>query len=258
MGLSLQTRRELLEHRAPQYREASPAQKRDLLDAFTRITGYHRTYAQWLLNHSEQVLQPQDRQVRPRQYGPEVQEALVQAWNAANRICTKCLIPYLPTLLDALERHGYLHLSEACKKDLLAMSAATADRLLRASRQQHLHGLSTTRGGTLLKQQIPIRTYQQWNETQPGFVQADLVAHCGADRGSGFAGGFLWTLTFTDVATGWTEGLALLSASQESVFSAIHYARSLFPFPLLGLHTDNGGEVRRDSHHGIPEINGRD
>src|SRR2546421_12932389 len=116
MGLRLQTRRELLEHRAPQYREALPAKKRIVLDEFTHITGYHRTYAQWLLNHSEQVLQPQARHARPRQYGPEVQDALVQAWNAANRICAKCLIPYLSTLLDALERHGHLHLSEVCRK----------------------------------------------------------------------------------------------------------------------------------------------
>ena len=122
------------------------------------------------------------------------------------------------------------------------MSPATADRLLRAWRAQRLHGLSTTRGGTLLKQQIPIRTYQQWKETQPGFVQADLVAHCGADRGAGFAGGFVWTLTLTDVATGWTECLALLSQNQESALAALQQARSLLPFPLLGIHTDNGGE----------------
>nr|MBA2680003.1 transposase [Ktedonobacteraceae bacterium] len=104
-------------------------------------------------------------------------DALVQAWNANNRKCTKCLIPYLPTLLDSLERHGHLHLTDACRTHLLSMSSATADRLLRASRTPRLHGISTTRAGTLLKQQIPIRTFQQWNETQPGFVEADLVAH---------------------------------------------------------------------------------
>src|SRR5204863_5097038 len=109
----------------------------------------------------------------------------------------------------------------------------TADRLLRASRTQRLHGLSTTQAGPLLKQQIPIRTFQQWNETQPGFVEADLVAHCGADRGAGFAGGFLWTLTLTDVATGWTECLALLYQSQETVLAAIQCARSLLSFARM-------------------------
>jgi len=94
MGLRLQTRRELLEHIAPQYREALPAKKRIVLDEFTQITGYHRTYAQWLLNHSEEVLQKVVRRARPHHYGPEVQDALIQAWNAANRICAKRLIPF--------------------------------------------------------------------------------------------------------------------------------------------------------------------
>jgi hypothetical protein len=86
------------------------------------------------------------------------------------------------------------------------------------------------------------RTFQQWNETQPGFVEADRVAHCGVDRGAGFSGGFLYTLTMTDVATGWTECLPLLYQSQETVLAAIQHARSLFPFPLLGIDTDNGAE----------------
>ncbi len=245
-GLSLQTRRALLEHMAPAYREAPPAKKRVLLDAFTQTTGYHRAYAQWLLNHSKEVLQTITRHPRQPRYGPEVLDALVQAWNANNRKCSKCLIPFLPTLLDSLERHGHLHLTDACRTHLLSMSAATADRLLRASRTQGLHGISTTRAGTLLKQQIPIRTFQQWNKTQPGFVEVDLVAHCGMDRGAGFAGGFMYTLTMTDVATGWTECLPLLYQSQETVLAAIQRARSLLPFPLLGIDTDNGGEFIND------------
>jgi len=105
-----------------------------LLDEFTQTTGYHRTYARWLLNHSEDVLQTVVRHPRQPRYGPEVVDALVQAWNVNNRKCTKCLIPFLPTLLDSLERHGYLHLTEESKKQLLSLSPATADRLLRASR----------------------------------------------------------------------------------------------------------------------------
>lgn len=98
------------------------------------------------------------------------------------------------------------------------MSAATADRLLRASRAQGRPGLSTTRAGTLLKQQIPIRTFQQWNETQPGFLEADVVAHCETD----VKGDYVSTLTLTDVATGWTECLPLLYKSQETVLEALH------------------------------------
>ena len=118
---------------------------------------------------------------RPRQYGPEVQHALFLAWHAANRICAKRLIPFLPTLLEALERHEHLQISEECRKQLLSMSAATADRLLSSQRKQSQRGLSNTRAGTLLKQQIPIRTFEEWNEARPGFLEADLVAHCGTD-----------------------------------------------------------------------------
>jgi hypothetical protein len=175
---------------------------------------------------------------RPRQYGPEVQHALFLAWNAANRICAKRLIPFLPTLVEALERHEHLHLTEECRRQLLSMSAATADRLLRSQRKVSQRGLSTTRAGTLLKQQIPIRTFEEWKETRPGFLEADLVAHCGAD----IEGGYVYTLTLTDVATGWTECLPLLHRSQEAVLAALRRTRTLFPFPILGIDTDNGGE----------------
>ena len=100
------------------------------------------------------------------------------------------------------------------------MSAATADRLLRSQRRLGQHGLSTTRAGTLLKQQIPIRTFEEWNEARPGFLEADLVAHCGTD----IEGGYLYTLTLTDVVTGWTECLPLLHRSQEVVLVAIQRA----------------------------------
>ena len=237
-GMSLQTRRELLQHMLPQYRGASTVKKKSkLLDAFTAATGYNRKYAMGLLNHA-QVEQSTPQRPRPRRYGPEVQHALFLVWHAANRICAKRLIPFLPTLVEALERHEHLHLTEECRSQLLSMSAATADRLLRSQRTLGLRGLSTTRAGTLLKQQIPIRTFEEWKETRPGFLEADLVAHCGAD----IEGGYLYTLTLTDIATGWTECLPLLHRSQEAVVAALQRARKLFPFPLLGIDTDNGGE----------------
>jgi hypothetical protein len=236
-SLSYEARRALLQQTIPQYREASPSQKRTLLDAFVAATGYHPTYARWLLNHADEVQQTLRRPRLP-QYGPDVQQALFLAWHAANRICAKRLIPFLPTLLEALERHEHLQISEECRRQLLAMSAATADRLLASQRKVGQRGLSTTRAGTLLKQQIPIRTYAEWKESRPGFLEADLVAHCGTDT----EGGYLYSLTLTDVATGWTECLPLLYRSQETVLAALQQARLLFPFPILGIDTDNGGE----------------
>jgi hypothetical protein len=241
-GVSLRTRRELLQHMVPRYCKASSTKKRVLLDEVTQVTGYNRKYAIWLLNHAEEVQQTQGRS-HLRRYGPDVQHALFLVWNAANRICTKRLIPFLPTLIEALERHEHLHISEECRSQLLSMSTGTADRLLRSQRAVSQRGLSTTRAGTLLKQQIPIRTFQEWNETQPGFLEADLVAHSGVD----IEGGYLYTLTLTDVATGWTECLPLLHRSQEAMLAAFQRARALFPFPILGIDTDNGGEFINDA-----------
>jgi hypothetical protein len=235
--LSYQARRELVERMAPQYRAASRSQKMRLLDTFVALTGFVRKYAMWLLNHPVES-RPRGSHARPVRYGPEVQQALSQVWRAANQICAKRLIPFLPTLVEALERHGHLHLTEECRSQLLSMSAATADRLLRAQQKHGPRGISTTQAGTLLKHQIPIRTFQEWNEIQPGFLEADLVAHCGMEA----EGGYLYTLTLTDIATGWTECLPLLYRSRETVLAGIQRAHRLFPFPILGIDTDNGGE----------------
>jgi hypothetical protein len=170
--VSLQTRREILQSMIPQYREASsPKKKSTLLDAFTATTGYNRKDAMWLLNHVKEAQLTPERP-RPRHSGPEVQHALFLVWHAANRMCAKRLIPFLPTLIEALERHEHLLLTEECRSQLLSMSAATADRLLRSQRRVGQCGLSTTRAGTLLKQQIPIRTFQEWKESRPGLTSS--------------------------------------------------------------------------------------
>jgi hypothetical protein len=215
-AVNLQMKRILLKQFAPQYRRASYQRKQVLLDAFAQATGYHRRYGMWLLNHADEVPN-QPRKARPRQYGPEVQHTLFLAWHAANRICTKRLMPYLPIWLDILERHGQVSISKECRAQLLAMSAATADRLLRAQRLVGQRGISTTRPGTLLRQQIPIRTYQQWDEARPGFLEADLVAHCRQSK----EGCYLYTLTLTDIATGWTECVPVLDKSQELVLEVL-------------------------------------
>jgi Integrase core domain len=235
--LSYRAKRELLVQIAPRYREASSALKEVILDEFVAATGYARKYAIRLLNHPVDLKLAIERPRRPR-YGREVQQALQLTWTAANHICAKRLVPFLPTLVESLERHGHLQLSEEGRNLLLSMSAATADRILRPYRKQERHGISTTRSGTLLKKQIPIRTFQDWNDVKPGFLEADLVAHCATQA----EGSFLYTLTLTDVATGWTECLPLLNRSQEGVVAALSRAQQLLPFPILGIDTDNGSE----------------
>ena len=207
--LSYRAKRELVLQIAPRYREASSALKEVILDEFVAATGYARKYAIRLLNHPGGLKLAIERP-RPPRYGPEVQEALHLAWTAANHICAKRLVPFLPTLVESLERHGHLHLSGSCRSQLLSMSPATADRILRPYRQHERRGISTTRSGTLLKKQIPVRTFQDWNEAKPGFTEADLVAHCGTQA----EGSSLYTLTLTDIATGWTEFLPLLGRGE--------------------------------------------
>jgi hypothetical protein len=231
--LSFQSKRELLLQIAPRYREASSPLKTVILDEFVAATGYARKYAIRLLSQPVSAKLKIERP-RPRQ----VQQALHLAWTAANHICAKRLIPFLPTLVESLERHGHLQLSEECRVQLLAMSPATADRILGPARKQERRGISTTRSGTLLKKQIPVRTFQDWNEAKPGFMEADLVAHCGTSA----EGSFLYTLTLTDIATGWTECLPLLNRNQEAVVAALKRARQLLPFPRLRIDTDNGVE----------------
>ncbi len=236
--MSFLAKRELLARVAPRYQTAAPQQKSVILDEFVAVTGYARKYAIRLLAHPILVPLPLTRP-RERFYGAAVQDALVVAWTAANRICAKRLVPFLPELVSTLERHGHLTLTDAVRDQLLALSPATADRILRPYRERDApHGMTTTRRGLLIKQQVPVRTFTGWDDVRPGFFEADLVAHCGPWA----EGAFLQTLVLTDVATGWTECLALLHRSQHTVIQALDRARTLLPMPLLGLDTDNGGE----------------
>jgi len=250
--MSFQAKRELLAQTAARYQAASHAQKSPILDEFVAATGYTRKYAIRVLRHPPPAAAAITRLRAPR-YGPAVQEALRVAWEAANGICGKRLVPFLPELVPALERHGHLALTADVRAQLLALSPATADRLLaRARRAAAPRGIATTRPGALLKQQVPLRTFAGWDDAAPGFVEADLVAHCGPQA----AGAFLHTLVLTDVATGWTACLPLLTRSHDAVIGALGLARQLLPFPLLGLDTDNGVEFLNDELLGYCEREG--
>src|SRR6266576_5820761 len=168
--MSFRAKRELLVQVAPRYRAARHSERSAILDEFIAVTGYDRKYAIRVLLGP---IQPPAPIRRPRRayYGREVQEALASAWLAANGICAKRLVPFLVELIPTLERHGHLSLTDEVREQLLTLSSATADRLLRPLR--HPHGLTTTKPGRLLKKQIPIRTFTEWDDVKPGFLEAD-------------------------------------------------------------------------------------
>jgi hypothetical protein len=221
------------------YTGASRREKGSILDEVCRVCGYDRKYAIGLLAHpavarTKPIVRP-----RARRYGEDVRRVLADLWEISDRLCGKRLAPFLPELIAALERHDHLHLAPATKDLLVAISPATADRLLASQRRQHAaHGLALTKPGTLLRQQIRVRTAFGWDEKAPGYLEVDLVAHCAENA----AGDFLYTLTLTDIATGWTECQAILNRSQEAVINALEVVSKLLPFRIRGVDSDNGSE----------------
>jgi len=247
--MSLKSRRELLSVTAPRYQTANKKQKQQILDEFVAATGYHRHYAtpllkQYQTNPNKGELSGasnQDQSPRGRKpiYTDEVKQALIISWEAACRICSKRLVPFLPVLVSILEKYGYLDLPSEVREKLLAVSPATMDRLLFTVRHgRGGRGIGTTQPGGLLKHQIPVRTFADWKDLRPGFIEADLVAHCGTIAG----GPHLYTLVFTDVTTAWMEFKPLLFRDQDTTVKAIDQLRQQLPFALLGVDTDNGKE----------------
>lgn len=242
--MSLKSKRELLEAVRPRYLKASKIEKQKILDEFTSATGYHRKHAIRVLKNqrpAQNHLKGKTKRYRAL-YGGEVVQALEQIWEIYGHICSKRLQPFLPEAIRVLERCQEIQLSQDTKALLLKISSASIDRCLHAVRIKSAHGLSTTKPGSLLKDLIPVRTFTAWDEERPGFLEIDLVAHCGNTT----EGQYLNTLTCTDLCTGWTEVTALLHRSQEVVSEAIHQMRQRLPFPLLGIDSDNGGEFIND------------
>ena len=225
------------------YLKATRIEKSRLLDEFVQVTGYHRKASRRLLRRRRQGI-PTGRVGRPKEYGPEVLAGLRVAWEASDRMCSRRLQPFLPELTRVLEHHGELTLAGAVKAQLCRVSPSTIDRLLGPYRRRNgRRPFSTTKPGSLLKAAIPIRTFADWDDKRPGFLEIDLVAHCGEST-EGF---YLNTLSTVDVATGWVECQGVWGKGQQRVGSAIHHISQRLPFPLLGLDSDNGSEFI--NHH---------
>src|SRR3954467_2103136 len=233
--ISMAARDELVTAVANRYARGDRGERGRILDEFAAVTGYHRKHAMRLLRSGQGNRRRGPRPGR-RIYDEAVREALIVIWEASDRICGKRLRPLLPILLEAMERHGHLHLVPEVRTRLLAMSAATIDRALRDIRRQA--GTATRRRSApsaAIRRSVPVRTFADWDDPPPGFVEADLVAHSGpVARGS-----FVQTLVLTDIATGWTECAPLLVREQRLLTEVLGEVRKLLPIPLLGFDTDN-------------------
>ena len=226
------------------YRATSRKEKGVILDEFVRTTGYGRKYAIALLNGKRDYVKQGIRRPRRTKYGPGLIQPLLSLVDLFDGICSRRLRAALDVELPRLHQSGSLQIDQESYNKLLQISPATIDRLL-ASRRPHIsNSRGFTKPGTLLKHQIPIRTWADWTEDRPGFCEMDLVDHSGGIiiRGADHA----WTLCFTDVKTAWTECVAVRNKAQVHVFAAIRRARQRLPFPLFGIDSDNGSEFIND------------
>jgi hypothetical protein len=226
-----------LHHTRRRYAEGTREEKRQILDEFCKSSQYHRKSAIRLLNKQPKPGGGRRRSGRKKQYVPEkLQEPLVRIWLATDQMCGKRLRSALPLWLPHYERH-YTPLEASTKKQLLEMSPATIDRMLKPLRVNYKRGMGGTKPGSLLRTQIPIKT-DQWDEERPGFVEADTVAHCGVS----LKDDFVWSLTMTDIASCWTENRATWGKGSAGVLQQIQSIEKSLPFDLLGFDSDNGCE----------------
>ena len=237
--MSPRSRREYLEAVVLRYRNADRAGKSRILDEFCATCGHHRKHAIRLLRSFKRFTapRPKKRGRRPVYATPALLKPLKTIWLAANLPCSKRLKALLPLWLPGYHAL-WGALPPAIHRALLRISPATIDRVLQPTRLQATRrGRSTTKPGSLLRRQIPIGT-NQWEQTRPGFLEADTVAHCGPS----LAGQFIYTLDCVDLATGWTEQRAVWGRGETAVLAQLRHIEASLPFALLGFDCDNGSE----------------
>jgi hypothetical protein len=223
------------------YCAATGAEKRKILDEFVAVTGYHQKSAIRALN-AEPIVKRRQTRVRAPLYDEAVRASLIVLWEASDRVCGKRLRALLPILLPALERNGHLHLHGPIRQKILAMSASTIDRLLRAPRSA-THLKKRRRAMPEARRRVPVRTFADWNEPPPGSMEMDCVAHCGdVNRGS-----YVNSLVLTDIASGWTEAAPLVVRESGLLVETLERIRQGLPFALRALDVDNGSEFVNES-----------
>ncbi|MFQ6121291.1 MAG: ISNCY family transposase [Methanosarcinales archaeon] len=234
----MQARNQLTKAIKERYMKVSKKEKGRILDEYCASTGYNRKYAIYKIRHF--IPPPPGRpkkkkRSRRRIYDGEVKRALIFIWKTLNFISSHRMKPFIKEILPRLREKGYLNIHDEIAEKLLRISRATIDRLLKNEKiRLKRKKRCTTKPGTLLKCQIPIRV-GEWKETEPGYAEIDLVPHCG----DSVSGQFAYTLNFTDINTAWFEAEAVLGKAQERAFKALKNIRARLPFPLKGIDSDN-------------------
>ena len=226
-----------LKHMRLSYKKANKKLKSQILEKFCAEHGYHKKSAIRLLNNPAIPEFKTNKGGKPPIYDKsKLLAPLKKIWLASDQMCSKRLKKAIPLWLPYYENH-YQKLSDEIMHDLKVISASTIDRMLKPIRVKYNKGLSGTKPGSLLKNQIPIKT-NQWNTKEVGYVEADTVAHCG----DSLKGDFVWSLTLTDILTGWTENRATWNKGSTGVIEQIKDIEENLPFPILGFDCDNGSE----------------
>lgn len=222
------------------YQRSTKKVKGQILNEFIQNTGYNRSYARRILGNLAKRGRKKKHLLRPRVYDAGVFYPLRKIWIAEDCICGQRLKPFIPEVTRMLERDKEIKINKTIRNKLLMVSSATIDRMLAATKKSYelKKGRSTTKPGTLLRNQIPIRTFADWDEKRPGFFEGDLVAFCGET----VRGEYVNVLDLTDVALGWVALEAFMGKGQYRVHQAVDKIRVRLPFKMLGLDNDNGVE----------------
>ena len=231
--ISLATRTEVLCAIRNRYAGAAKMDKTKMLDEFVAMVGCHRKHAVRLLGQSDV---PVERKVPMGQriYDEAVRQALILVWEAADRICGKRLKAALPSMVESLERHGHLDLDPGVRERLLSASASTIDRLLRPVRER-AGSRRRLKRRRKMGSRVPVRTFADWSEPGPGYLEIDLVAH----GGGVVSGAYIHSLVVTDISSGWTEAVPLLAREQSLVVEGLEAISRVFPVPVRGIDSDN-------------------
>lgn len=221
------------------YSQAIKTEKQIILDEFTKTTSYTRKHAIHLLRGTYKYKQGKIYHPRRKIYDMVDAIILAKVCNLLDWINSKRIKPEIGVAIDSLVKAEELKCSKEQRKKLIKISPATIDRLLKKYKKRPVgKGRSYTKPGTLLKTQIPVRTFADWTEDKVGFFEIDL---CGHDGGLA-KGDFAWTLNFVDIKVQWTEQIAVFNKAQCHVFNGIKTVRGRLPYPILGYDSDSGSE----------------